>query len=158
MSLAEAILGENNHVDQLRNFFEEVTREIAVLQGKFDYREALHEAFGDDPKAVGLRAAKAKLDKCEERLIAAKSRQDAAYNSYAATLESRNKTAASCAKAAARPSSFDGGKSKEKEKNNKSMKRKLMETDEWKDHAGKTHLIPIPYKSSTMAQFHENSV
>jgi hypothetical protein len=28
----------------------------------------------------------------------------------------------------------------EKEKDNKSMKRKLKEPDEWKDHVGKTHL------------------
>ena len=65
---------------------------MAVTQDKFDHQEPLHEAFGDDPTTVGLAAAKAKLDKCEERLIAAKSRQDAAYNRHVVTLlESRNK-------------------------------------------------------------------
>ncbi len=100
----------------------------------------MHEAFCDNPTTIGVATTKAKLDKFEERLIAAKSRQDAAYNNRcAATLQSRNKTVASCAKAAAPPSSSDGGKSKEKEKDNKSMKRKLKEPDEWKDNAGKTH-------------------
>jgi hypothetical protein len=47
---------------------------------------------------------------------------------------------ASCAKATAPPSSSGGGKSKEKEKDNKSMKRNLKEPNEWKDHAGKTHV------------------
>jgi len=98
----------------------------------------LHEAFGDDPTTIGLAATKAKLDKCEERLIAAKSRQDATYNRYASTLESRNKTVASCSKATAPSSSSDGGKTKEKD--NKSLKRKLKEPDDWKDHTGKTHL------------------
>jgi len=115
MSLAEAISDENSHVDQLRSFVDEVTREVVIMQDKFDHHEALHEAFGDDPTVVGLAATKAKLGKCEERLIAAKSRQDAAYNRYVAALESRNKTAASCAKAAAPPSSSDGVKSKEKD-------------------------------------------
>jgi len=46
---------------------------------------------------------------------------------------------ASCAKAAASPSSSDGGKSREKKKDNKSLKSKLKEPVEWKDHAGKTH-------------------
>ena len=126
-SLAEAISGENSHVDQLRSFVDEVTREVAILQDKFDHQEAPHEAFGDDPAAFGLAATKAKSDKCEERLIAAKSRQDAAYNRYATTLESRNKTVASCAKAAAPPSSSDGGKTKERD--NKSLKGKLKEPD-----------------------------
>ena len=90
----------------------------------------MHEAFGDDPTTVGMAASKAKLEKCEERLIAAKSRQDAGYNRYATTLESRNKTVASCAKAAATLSSSDGGKSKEKEKDNKSLKRRLQDSDE----------------------------
>ena len=78
MSLAEAISGENSHVGQLRIYVDEVTREVAILQNKFDHQEALHEAFGNDPTTVGVATTKAKLDKCKERLIAAKSRQDAA--------------------------------------------------------------------------------
>jgi hypothetical protein len=65
----------------------------------------MNEALlGDDPTSIGVAATKAKFDKCEEILIAAKSRQDAAYNRYATTLESRNKTVASCVKASAPPS------------------------------------------------------
>jgi hypothetical protein len=135
MSLAEALY---SHADQLRRFVDEVTREVAILQDKFDHQEALHEAFGDDPTIIGLATAKAKLDKCEELLIVAKSRQDAAYNRYAATLESRDKTVASCAKAAASPSSSHGGKTKEKD--NKSLKKELKEPDEWKDHTSETPL------------------
>ena len=44
----------------------------------------------------------------------------------------------SASKAAAPPSSSDGCKTKEKDK--KSLQRKLKEPDEWKDHTGKTHL------------------
>ena len=66
MSLVEIIFGENSHIDQLRSFVDEVTREVAVLKDKFDHHEALHEAFGDDPTTVGVVAAKAKFDKCEE--------------------------------------------------------------------------------------------
>jgi hypothetical protein len=68
-SLAEAISGENSHVDQLRSFVDEVTREVAIMQDKFDHQDALHEAFGDIPTTIGVAASKAKLDKCEERLI-----------------------------------------------------------------------------------------
>ena len=37
MSLAEAISCGNSHVDQLRSFVDEVTREVAILQDKFDH-------------------------------------------------------------------------------------------------------------------------
>ena len=76
-----------------------MTREVAVLQGKFDHQEEIVEAFGDDPTAAGLAAAKKKLDKFEERLVAAKLRLDGAYNRFAATVESKNKAVASIAKA-----------------------------------------------------------
>jgi hypothetical protein len=72
-------------------------------------------------------------------LIAAKLRLDGAYNRFAATVESANKTAASFAKASAstpRPSSA----SQSIEKANKLLKHKLKEPDEWKDNAGKTHV------------------
>ena len=72
-------------------------------------------------------------------MIAAKLRLDAAYNRFTATVESANKTAASFAKASAStlgPSSA----SQSKEKDNKLLKRKLKEPDEWKDNAGKTHV------------------
>jgi hypothetical protein len=78
MSLAEAISGENSYIDQLRSFFDEVTRDFAIVQDKFDDQEALHEVFSDNPTTVGVATTKAKLDKCEERLDAGKSRQDAA--------------------------------------------------------------------------------
>ncbi len=93
MSLADAILAENRNVEQLRGLIDEVTREVASLQAKLDHQEEVVEVFGDDPAAVGVAAAKSKLDKCEERLIAAKLRLDAAYNRFTTTVESANKTA-----------------------------------------------------------------
>jgi hypothetical protein len=49
ISLSDAICVENRDAEQLRGFIDEVTREVAVLQGKFDHQEELVEAFGDDP-------------------------------------------------------------------------------------------------------------
>jgi hypothetical protein len=77
--------------------------------------EGMHEAFGADPIPVGIVASNAKLDKCEERLIAAKSRQDAAYNRSAATVESKNETVASFAKASSAHHAYvDAGKLKKR--------------------------------------------
>ncbi len=101
MSLEDAISAENRDVEQLRGFVDEVTREVASLQTKFDHQEELLEIFGDTSKAVGAVAAKTRLDKCEERMIAAKLRLNGAYTRFAATVESANKTAASFAKASA---------------------------------------------------------
>jgi len=54
MSLSDATYAVNRDVEQLRGFIDEVTREFAVLQGKFDHQEDPVEAFGDDPAAVGV--------------------------------------------------------------------------------------------------------
>ena len=98
------------------------------MQDKFEYREAFHEAFGDHPTTFGVAAAKAKLDKCEERFIVAKSRQDAAYNRFTATVESKKKTVATYAKASsAQPASTDANKLKGEGRDNKYLKRKLKE-------------------------------
>jgi hypothetical protein len=86
MSLSDATSVENRDIEQLRGFIDEVTREVAVLHGKFDHQEDLVEAFGDDPATIGVAAAKTKLDTLEERLIAAKLRLDGAYNMFAATV------------------------------------------------------------------------
>ena len=69
--------------------------------------------------------AQTKADKLETRLIAAMARQDAAYNRYAATVESVNKTTAVVSKSAA-------GKGKEAAKieDGKLLKRKLKEPAE----------------------------
>jgi hypothetical protein len=109
------------------------------LQGKFDHHEELVEAFGDDPAAVGAAVAKKKLDKFEERLIAAKLRLDGAYNKFTATVESKNKTVASIAKASG-SSQGTSSASHPKEKDTTFLKRKLKEPYEWKDHADKTHV------------------
>ena len=129
ISLSDAICVENRDAEQLRGFIDEVTREVAVLQGKFDHQEELVEAFGDDPAEVGATATKKKLDKFEERLIAAKPRLDGAYNRFAATVESKNKTVASIAKASG---STQGTSSAfySKEKDNMIFKLKLKEPDE----------------------------
>ena len=137
MSLPEALLAENRDVEQLRSFIDGVTSEVAAgLQAKFDNQEELVEAFGDDETAVGLVAAKTKLDKAEERLIAAKLRLDGAYNRFTATVESKNKTVASFAKASG---SASGSAKEVKDTDSKFLKRKLKEPDEWKDSSGKTH-------------------
>ena len=57
MNLSDAISAENRDVEQLRGFIDEVTREVAVLQGKFNYQEELVEAFGDDPAEVAAATA-----------------------------------------------------------------------------------------------------
>jgi len=116
-----------------------VTREVAVLQGKFDHQADRVEAFSDDPAAVGVAVAKIKLDKSEERLIAAKLRLDGAYNRFAATVESKNKTVASITKAS-RPTHRTSSASHPKKKDNTFLKRKLKEPDKRKDHAGKNHI------------------
>ena len=59
MSLSDAISAENRDVEQLRGLLiDEVSREVAFLQGKIDHQEDLVEAFGDDPAAVGAASAK----------------------------------------------------------------------------------------------------
>jgi len=99
MSLSDVIPAENRDVEQLHGFIDEETREVAVLQSKFDHQKDLFEAFGDDPTTIGVAAAKKKLDKIEKRLIAAKLRLDAAYNWFTATVELKNKSVASIANA-----------------------------------------------------------
>ena len=48
MNLSDAISAEKRDVEQLRGFIDEVTREVASLQTKFDHQEKLFEAFDDD--------------------------------------------------------------------------------------------------------------
>ena len=137
MSLSDAFSAENRDVEQLRSFIDGVSSEVAGLQAKFDHQEELVDAFGDDDEsAAGLAKAKAKLDKAEERLIAAKLRLDGAYNRFTATVESRNKTVATMVKASG-PAPEAAKESKESD--GKLLKRKLKEPDEWKDSSGKTH-------------------
>ena len=109
------------------------------MQAKLDHQEELLEAFDDDPTAVGAASAKTRLDKYEERLIAAKLRLDGAYNKFAATVESVSKTALSFAKASA-STPWPSSASQSKEKDNMLLKWKLEKPDEWKDNAGKTHV------------------
>jgi hypothetical protein len=74
-----------------------------------------------------------RADKFEAWLVAARIRQETAYNRYGATVESTNKTVAVIARKAS-DKEVDA-----KANDNKFLKRKLMEPDEWKDHTGKTH-------------------
>jgi hypothetical protein len=81
-------------------------------------------------------------------LVDARARQETAYNRYIATVESTNTTVVVIAKKA-----YD----KEvdaKANDNKFVKRKLKEPDEWKDHTGKTHrkhLLAFPACKSMSA-------
>jgi len=92
------------------------------------------EAFGDKVDAPGAKLAHATADKLGARLSVAMTRQDAAYNRYAATVESVNKNVAVASKGAAIK-----GNEAAKIENGKLLKRKLKEPDEWVDYAGKTH-------------------
>ena len=85
--------------------------------------------------AASFVAAQTKADKIEARLIAAKARQEASYNKYAATIKSTNKAGVGASKASASSS-----KAVAKVEDNKLLKRKLREPDEWKDHSGKTNV------------------
>ena len=67
-------------------------------------------------------------------LIAAKAHQKAAYNMHAATIESTNKAVVGASKAAASSS-----KAVAKVEDNKLLKRKRREPEEWKDTSGKTN-------------------
>jgi len=93
------------------------------------------DAFNGDATVAGFVAAQTKADKFEARLIATKARLEAAYNRYAATIKSTNKAVVGASKALA--SSL---KAAAKVEDNKLLKRKLREPDEWKDHSGKTHV------------------
>ena len=108
---------------------------MASLQNKFDPQEDLVDAFNGDATAADFVAAQTKADTIEARLIAAKARQEAAYNKYEATIEPTNKAVVGASKAATSAS-----KAVAKVEDNKLFKRKLREPDEWKDHSGKTHV------------------
>jgi hypothetical protein len=116
-------------------FVDQTTSEVATLHNKFDQQEELVEAFNGDATDVGFVAANAKAGKIEAPLIAAKARQDAAYNRHAATIESNDKAVVGASKA-----SSSSSKTAAKVEDNKLLKRKLREPDEWKDPSGKTHV------------------
>ena len=132
-SAANSITDRN--IEQYLAFVDQTTSEVATLQNKIDQQEELVEAFNGDATAAGFVAANAKADKIEARLVAAKARQDAAYKRYAATVESANKAVVGASKASASSS-----KTVDKVDDNKLLKRKLREPDEWKDPSGKTHV------------------
>ena len=122
----------DRNIEQLLAFVDQTTAEVASLQDKFDHQEELVDAFNGDATTVGFSAASVKADKIEARLIAAKACQEAAYNRYAATIESKNKAVVGTSKATASSS-----KTAAKVEDNKLLKRKLREPDEWKDHLWK---------------------
>ena len=81
----------DRNIEQLLAFVDQTTAEVASLQNKLDHQEEMVDAFDGDATAAGFVAASNKADKIEARLIAAKARQEAAYNKYASTIESTNK-------------------------------------------------------------------
>jgi hypothetical protein len=94
------------------------------------------DAFNGDATAASFVATNTKADKIAMRLIAAKARQEAAYNMYAATIESTNKTVVGASKA-----TTSSSKAAAKVEDNKPLKRTLpREPDEWKDHSGKARV------------------
>jgi hypothetical protein len=123
----------NKEGEQLRAFIDKTTTEIAKARNKFSHQEDLVDAFNGDDTAAGYAAAIAIAGKFEARLVTDRARQEIAYNRYAASVESTNKTVAVIARKAS---------DKEvdiKANDNKFMKRELKEPDEWKDHTSKTH-------------------
>ena len=129
---------QDRNIEQLLMFVDQTTAEVATAQQKFDDQDELLDAFAGDATAEGFAATSAKADKLEARLIAAKARQEAAYNRYAATIESTNKTVVVASKASASSS-----KAAARVEENKLLKRKLREPDEWKDSSGKTHNVNL---------------
>jgi hypothetical protein len=97
-SSAVSFISDMN-IEQLMAFVDQTTAEVATLQDKFDHQEELVVAFNGDAIAAGLVATNTKADKIETRIIAAKARQEAAYNKYAATIESTNKAVVETSKA-----------------------------------------------------------
>jgi len=133
-SLAVNSISDRN-IEQLLAFVDQTTAEGASLQNKVDHREELVDAFNGDATSAGFVVTNTKADKIEVRLIAAKARQEAAYNMYAATIESTNKAVVGSSKA-----TTSSSKAAAKVEDNKLLKKKLREPDEWKDHSGKTHV------------------
>ena len=135
MASSAAISITDRNIEQLLAFVDQTTAEVASLQKKFDHQEDLADAINGDAIAAGFVAAQTKADKIEARLIAAKARQEAAYNIYAATIKSTNKAVVGASKA-----TTSSSKAAAKVEDNKLLKRKLREPDGWKDHSGKTHV------------------
>jgi hypothetical protein len=123
----------DRNIDQLLAFVDQTTAEVATPQNIIDQQEELVDDVGGDATVVRFLAAQTKAYKLEIHLIAAKSRHEIAYNRYAATIESTNKTVVGASKA-----STSSSKAVAKVEDNKLLKRKLREPDEWKDHSGKT--------------------
>jgi hypothetical protein len=134
MDPSTSFFAENRDIEHLRTFVDQTIADAADLRNKFERQEELVETFGEEVNAPGAKLARTRANKLETRLIAAMARQDAAYNRYAATVGSVNKTTVVVSKSAA-------GKGKEtaKTEDGKLLKRKLKEPDEWVDSAGKTH-------------------
>ena len=76
---------DNREVEQLSAFIDETIAEVAKAKNKFSHQEDLVDVFNGDANAVGYAAAIAITDMFEARLVAAKARQEVAYNRYAAT-------------------------------------------------------------------------
>ena len=133
MNPSSSMSAENREVEQLRAFIDETTAEVADYRNKFSHQEDLVDAFQGDATAVDYAAAMARANKFEARLVAARARQETAYNRYAATVESTNKTVAIIAMKAS-DKEVDA-----KANDTKFAKRKLKEPDAWKDHTSKTH-------------------
>jgi hypothetical protein len=133
MNPSSSTPAENREVEQLRAFIDETTAEVTDAKNKSSHQDDLVDAFNGDTMAEGYAAAIARADKFEARLVAAKARQDAAYNRYTSTVESTSKTVVVIARKAS-DKEVDA-----KANDNKFLKRKLKEPEEWKDSTGKTH-------------------
>ena len=80
MDSSAAFSVAERNINQLLSFVDQTTIEVVTAQNRFDQQDELLEAFGGDETAIGFAAATAKADKLEARLVAAKARQEAAYN------------------------------------------------------------------------------
>jgi hypothetical protein len=128
---------ENTEVEQHRAFIDETIAKVAEARKKFSHKENLVDAFNGDATAVRFVAAICRADKLEARMVVARARDETTYNRCAATVESTSKTVAVIARKA-NDKEVDA-----KVNDNRFLKRKLKEPDEWKDHTGKTHRKPL---------------
>jgi hypothetical protein len=119
---------QHRDVEQLRGFVDQMTVQVATCHNIFDHQEELVDALDGDASASCFAVAQARADKLEDRFVAAKARQDVAYNMYAVTMESTNTTFVVFAKSASK-----GSEETTKTTDGKFLKRELKEPNEWKD-------------------------
>ncbi len=76
MDPSTSISVENREVEQLRDFIDETTTEVAEARNKFKHQEELVDAYNGDANATSYAPAEARVEKFEARLITARVRHE----------------------------------------------------------------------------------